>query len=87
MALFDLAPKGSARAIYGREAEVQTIVRLVGQGRWTVLLRPRMVGKTGPYTLAVGAAGAGWSDSYGTPTCLAFCRRHPATRWPVGGRY
>ena len=46
MPLFDLGPKESRRALYGRDAEVESLVRLIRNGRWSVILGPRMVGKT-----------------------------------------
>jgi AAA+ ATPase superfamily predicted ATPase len=46
MPLFDLSPKDTRRALYGRDAELETLVRLIANGRWAVLLGPRMVGKT-----------------------------------------
>ncbi|MCI4348346.1 MAG: ATP-binding protein, partial [Thermoplasmata archaeon] len=46
MPLFDLSPKATRRALYGREAELETLLRLVEQRRWAVILGPRMVGKT-----------------------------------------
>jgi uncharacterized protein len=51
--LFDLNPKDSRRALYGRDTELETLVRLITHGRWAVLLGPRMVGKT---SLAKAAA-------------------------------
>ncbi|MGC2289247.1 MAG: ATP-binding protein [Thermoplasmata archaeon] len=53
MALFDLTPKATARALYGRDSELQTLARLVEHGRWAAVLGPRMVGKT---SLAKAAA-------------------------------
>ncbi|MCI4373012.1 MAG: ATP-binding protein [Thermoplasmata archaeon] len=46
MALFDLAPKESEDALFGRDREVAELVRLVEARRWVVVLGPRMVGKT-----------------------------------------
>ena len=46
MALFDLPPKDSAGALFGRDAELATMIRLIKEGRWSVILGPRMVGKT-----------------------------------------
>jgi uncharacterized protein len=57
MPLFDLAPKDSARALYGRDAELATAVRLIREGRWTVLLGSRMVGKTSLAKAAVRGSG------------------------------
>ncbi len=62
MPLFDLTPKESRRALYGRDAEVDTLVRLIENGRWSVILGPRMVGKT---SLArAGAQQAGYPTVY-----------------------
>lgn len=46
MPLFDLPPKDSSKALFGRERELDELVRLVDAGRWVVVLGPRMVGKT-----------------------------------------
>ena len=46
MALFDLAPKESEDALFGRDREVAELTRLVEARRWVVVLGPRMVGKT-----------------------------------------
>jgi uncharacterized protein len=46
MPLFDLAPKESSGALFGREREVAELSRLVAARRWVVVLGPRMVGKT-----------------------------------------
>jgi uncharacterized protein len=46
MALFDLAPKESPDALFGRREEFAELSRLVRAGRWVVVLGPRMVGKT-----------------------------------------
>ena len=46
MSLFDLSPKDSRRALFGRDRELGEFLRLVEHGRWTVVLGPRMVGKT-----------------------------------------
>jgi uncharacterized protein len=46
MALFDLGPKDSPEALFGRAAELVQLTRLVDAGRWTAVLGPRMVGKT-----------------------------------------
>jgi AAA+ ATPase superfamily predicted ATPase len=46
MKLFDLAPKESAQALFGRERELADFTRLIEARRWVVLLGPRMVGKT-----------------------------------------
>ncbi len=53
MPLFDLTPKDSRRTLFGRDAELETLVRLIREGRWSVILGPRMVGKT---SLAKAAA-------------------------------
>jgi uncharacterized protein len=46
MPLFDLSPKESPATLFGREAELEQLARLVNAGRWAVVLGPRMVGKT-----------------------------------------
>jgi AAA+ ATPase superfamily predicted ATPase len=46
MPLFDLAPKDSPAALFGRGREVEELTRLVEARRWVVVLGPRMVGKT-----------------------------------------
>jgi uncharacterized protein len=46
MSLFDLAPKESSGALFGRDREVAELARLVEARRWVVVLGPRMVGKT-----------------------------------------
>jgi len=46
MPLFDLGPKESRRSLYGRDQELDTLVRLIENRRWCVILGPRMVGKT-----------------------------------------
>ncbi len=44
--LFDLTPKDSPEALFGREKEIAELVRLIKAGRWVTVLGPRMVGKT-----------------------------------------
>ncbi|RLF12044.1 MAG: ATP-binding protein [Thermoprotei archaeon] len=44
--LFDLHPKLHPEELYGREREVEEVVRLVKLGNWVLVLGPRMVGKT-----------------------------------------
>lgn len=46
MPLFDLSPKESPEELYGRERELDELIRLVKAGRWVAVLGPRMVGKT-----------------------------------------
>jgi uncharacterized protein len=46
MSLFDLPPKESPDTLFGRNAEVAELTRLVEARRWVVVLGPRMVGKT-----------------------------------------
>jgi uncharacterized protein len=46
MPLFDLAPKDSPKALFGRGREFGELTRLVEARRWVVVLGPRMVGKT-----------------------------------------
>jgi uncharacterized protein len=54
MALFDLHPKESPKSLFGRDLELDKLVGLVDEGRWVVVLGPRMVGKTS----LIRAAGA-----------------------------
>lgn len=44
--LFDLGPKESPEALFGRGRELSELARLVRARRWTAILGPRMVGKT-----------------------------------------
>jgi AAA+ ATPase superfamily predicted ATPase len=44
--LFDLTPKESPEALFGREKELDELARLIKAGRWVAVLGPRMVGKT-----------------------------------------
>ncbi len=44
--LFDLTPKDSPEALFGREKEIAELLRLIEAGRWVTVLGPRMVGKT-----------------------------------------
>jgi uncharacterized protein len=46
MSLFDLAPKESEQALFGRDREFAELARLVEARRWVIVLGPRMVGKT-----------------------------------------
>ena len=46
MSLFNLNPKGSCKELFGREKEVEELIRLIKARRWVALLGPRMVGKT-----------------------------------------
>lgn len=46
LSLFNLNPKESPRELFGREKEIDELVRLVKARRWVALLGPRMVGKT-----------------------------------------
>ncbi len=46
MALFDLTPKESTEALFGRDREITELTRLIRSRRWVVVLGPRMVGKT-----------------------------------------
>lgn len=57
MPLFDLAPKDTRRALYGRDAELGALVRLIENGRWAALLGPRMVGKTSLSKAATAQSG------------------------------
>lgn len=53
MPLFDLTPKSSRRTLFARDHEYEDLQRLVLAGRWSVILGPRMSGKT---SLAKAAA-------------------------------
>jgi AAA+ ATPase superfamily predicted ATPase len=44
--LFDLNPKQSTKELFGRQEELDEIVRLIRAKRWVAVLGPRMVGKT-----------------------------------------
>ncbi|MDG6934561.1 MAG: ATP-binding protein [Nitrososphaerota archaeon] len=44
--LFDLNPKESPNELFGREEELDELVRLLRARRWVAVLGPRMVGKT-----------------------------------------
>jgi uncharacterized protein len=57
MALFDLPPKDSPRALFGRRNELEQLTRFIDQRRWSVILGPRMVGKTSLAKAAVRASG------------------------------
>ncbi|MGI0132887.1 MAG: AAA family ATPase [Thermoplasmata archaeon] len=46
MPLFDLNPKDTPRALFGRVPELDQMSRLIREGRWVAVLGPRMVGKT-----------------------------------------
>ncbi|MDE1838116.1 MAG: ATP-binding protein [Euryarchaeota archaeon] len=46
MSLFDLAPKETPSALFGRERELQELTRLIEARRWVAVLGPRMMGKT-----------------------------------------
>lgn len=46
MPLFDLAPKDTPRALFGRDKEMKELSRLIEARRWVAILGPRMVGKT-----------------------------------------
>lgn len=46
MPLFDLNPKESPKELFGREKELDELVRLIKARRWVAVLGPRMVGKT-----------------------------------------
>ena len=46
MSLFDLNPKEAPKELFGRDRELEELVRLVSGGRWVAVLGPRMVGKT-----------------------------------------
>ncbi len=44
--LFDLTPKDSSDALFGRDKELDEVLRLIKAKRWIALLGPRIVGKT-----------------------------------------
>ena len=44
--LFDLQPKEDPDDLFGREAEINQLINLIKAKRWTVILGPRMVGKS-----------------------------------------
>jgi len=44
--LFDLNPKESPKELFGRDKELDELVRLIKARRWIAVLGPRMVGKT-----------------------------------------
>ncbi|MCX8153692.1 MAG: ATP-binding protein, partial [Candidatus Bathyarchaeota archaeon] len=46
MPLFSLHPKEKTEELFGRENEIEELVRLVRARRWVAILGPRMVGKT-----------------------------------------
>jgi len=46
MPLFDLNPKESPKELFGREKELDELLRLVKAKRWVAVIGPRMVGKT-----------------------------------------
>ena len=46
MSLFDLTPKDDRRSLFGRDTDLRDLARLIDEGRWSVILGPRMVGKT-----------------------------------------
>jgi AAA+ ATPase superfamily predicted ATPase len=46
LSLFNLNPKETPRELFGREEEIEELIRLVRARRWVALLGPRMVGKT-----------------------------------------
>jgi AAA+ ATPase superfamily predicted ATPase len=44
--LFDLEPKEEKSELFGRDEQVNELLRLLKSGRWVAVLGPRMVGKT-----------------------------------------
>lgn len=46
MPLFNLNPKESPKELFGREKELEELIRLTKAKRWVAVLGPRMVGKT-----------------------------------------
>ncbi len=76
--LFDLTPKDSVDALFGRDKELDEVVRLIKAKRWIALLGPRMVGKTSLIKVAnnkLGSTGIymnlwGIKTTYGVLTSL-----------------
>ncbi|MBS7637135.1 ATP-binding protein [Candidatus Bathyarchaeota archaeon] len=54
--LFDLNPKTSSKELFGRERELEELIRLVRARRWVAVLGPRMVGKTSLVKMAMRKA-------------------------------
>jgi AAA+ ATPase superfamily predicted ATPase len=46
LSLFNLNPKETPEELFGREKEIDELIRLIKARRWVALLGPRMVGKT-----------------------------------------
>jgi len=46
LTLFNLNPKESPEELFGREKELEELIRLVKARRWVAIIGPRMVGKT-----------------------------------------
>ncbi|MEM2975877.1 MAG: ATP-binding protein, partial [Candidatus Bathyarchaeia archaeon] len=46
MPLFNLHPKEKTEELFGREHEIEELIRLIRAKRWVAILGPRMVGKT-----------------------------------------
>ena len=44
--LFDLRPKERPEELFGRDSELEEVLRLVKLGSWIVVLGPRIVGKS-----------------------------------------
>lgn len=55
--LFDVPPKKDPKLLYGRERELEDLVRWIQEKRWTVLLGPRRVGKTSLAKCAIEKSG------------------------------
>lgn len=58
MTLFDPFPKSSAKDLYGRDKELDDLVRYLDEKRWVVLLGPRRIGKTSLAMCALSKARA-----------------------------
>ncbi len=46
MPLFSLQPKETTEELFGRDNEIEELIRLIRARRWVAVLGPRMVGKT-----------------------------------------
>jgi AAA+ ATPase superfamily predicted ATPase len=57
MKLFDTEPKSDPRSLYGREKELEMLVRYLKQKDWIILLGPRRIGKTSLAKCAVTKLG------------------------------
>ena len=55
--LFDLNPKEQRRELFGRDLQLDELVRLLESGSWAAILGPRMVGKTSLIKVALTELG------------------------------